>query len=71
MLDPKGRVVMLSGASRGIGLALAKALLEKGYSLVSSPDIKDPSLRKTHQTQRPPSTSRATPVMKLASSEAR
>jgi NADP-dependent 3-hydroxy acid dehydrogenase YdfG len=33
MLDPKGRVVMLSGATRGIGLALAKALLEKGYSL--------------------------------------
>jgi NADP-dependent 3-hydroxy acid dehydrogenase YdfG len=33
MLDPKGRVVMLSGANRGIGLALAKALLEKGYSL--------------------------------------
>ncbi|WP_153769927.1 SDR family NAD(P)-dependent oxidoreductase [Labrenzia sp. CE80] len=33
MLDPLGRTVMISGASRGIGLAIAKVLLEKGYNV--------------------------------------
>ena len=33
MIDPNGRVVLISGASRGIGLALAKNLYAKGYSL--------------------------------------
>ncbi|GAB4193846.1 MAG: SDR family NAD(P)-dependent oxidoreductase [Thalassobaculales bacterium] len=33
MLDPKGRVILVSGASRGIGLAIARALGERGYSL--------------------------------------
>ena len=33
MLSPDGRVVMISGANRGIGLATAKSLAEKGYSL--------------------------------------
>lgn len=33
MLEPKGRVVMISGANRGIGLAVAQALDAKGYSL--------------------------------------
>lgn len=33
MLEPEGRVIMISGASRGIGLALAKTLLAKGYSV--------------------------------------
>ena len=33
MLEPKGRVVMISGANRGIGLAVATALHAKGYSL--------------------------------------
>jgi len=33
MLSPDGRVIMVSGASRGIGLAVARALHAKGYSL--------------------------------------
>ncbi|MEM7254509.1 MAG: SDR family NAD(P)-dependent oxidoreductase [Pseudomonadota bacterium] len=33
MLDPKGRVVMISGANRGIGWAIADALYRLGYSL--------------------------------------
>ncbi len=33
MLAPDGRVVMISGANRGIGLALANVLYAKGYTL--------------------------------------
>lgn len=33
MLEPAGRVVMISGANRGIGLAAARCLAEKGYGL--------------------------------------
>jgi NADP-dependent 3-hydroxy acid dehydrogenase YdfG len=33
MLPPEGRVVMVSGANRGIGLAVARCLYEKGYRL--------------------------------------
>ncbi len=33
MLTPKDRVIMVSGANRGIGLAIARVLYEKGYSL--------------------------------------
>lgn len=33
MLSPEGRVIMISGANRGIGLAIARALHGKGYSL--------------------------------------
>jgi NADP-dependent 3-hydroxy acid dehydrogenase YdfG len=33
MLTPEGRVVMVSGANRGIGRAVATCLYEKGYSL--------------------------------------
>ena len=33
MISPNGRVVMISGASRGIGLAVARNLYEAGFSL--------------------------------------
>ena len=33
MISPKGRVVMISGASRGIGLAVARNLYDAGFSL--------------------------------------
>ena len=33
MIDPAGRVVLISGANRGIGLALAQVLHAKGYAL--------------------------------------
>ncbi len=33
MLDPKGRVVMISGANRGIGRAIAECLARRGYDL--------------------------------------
>lgn len=33
MLDPKGRVVLVSGANRGIGRAISEALHTRGYSL--------------------------------------
>jgi NAD(P)-dependent dehydrogenase (short-subunit alcohol dehydrogenase family) len=33
MLDPQGRVIMISGANRGIGLATARLLAARGYRL--------------------------------------
>ena len=33
MLAPEGRVIMISGANRGIGHAIARCLLDRGYSL--------------------------------------
>lgn len=33
MIEPTGRVVMISGGSRGIGLAIAQVLHAKGYSV--------------------------------------
>ena len=41
MLNPKNRVIMISGANRGIGLATAHALAEAGYTL--SLGARDPS----------------------------
>lgn len=40
MLNPEGRVIMVSGASRGIGLAIARRLHAKGYSV--SAGARDP-----------------------------
>ncbi len=41
MLDPKGRVVLISGANRGIGRALSECLYRHGYSLsLGGRDIK-------------------------------
>ena len=33
ILKPENRVILISGASSGIGLAIAKYLLNEGYSL--------------------------------------
>lgn len=41
MLEPDGRVIMISGANRGIGLAIAKLLAKAGYRL--SLGARDPS----------------------------
>ncbi len=40
MLSPEGRVIMISGAARGIGLATSRLLAERGYSL--SLGVRDP-----------------------------
>ncbi|MEI8145304.1 MAG: SDR family NAD(P)-dependent oxidoreductase [Alphaproteobacteria bacterium] len=41
MLDPKGRVALISGANRGIGLAIAAELFAQGWSL--SLGLRDPA----------------------------
>lgn len=41
MLAPQDRVILISGASRGIGAAIAKNLLDKGYRL--SLGLRDPA----------------------------
>ena len=40
MLDPTGRVILVSGANRGIGFAIAEALYRKGYTV--SLGVRDP-----------------------------
>ncbi len=40
MLEPNGRVIMVSGASRGIGLAVVERLMARGYSV--SAGLRDP-----------------------------
>lgn len=41
MLNPEGRVIMVSGANRGIGNAIARRLHDNGYSL--SLGVRDPA----------------------------
>jgi NAD(P)-dependent dehydrogenase (short-subunit alcohol dehydrogenase family) len=45
MLEPAGRVILVSGASRGIGRAIAETLHRRGYSL--SLGLRDPARRAT------------------------
>ncbi|MBV8427203.1 MAG: SDR family NAD(P)-dependent oxidoreductase [Hyphomicrobiales bacterium] len=40
MLDPHGRVILVSGANRGIGFAIANALYDRGYTV--SLGVRDP-----------------------------
>ncbi|MBV9137709.1 MAG: SDR family NAD(P)-dependent oxidoreductase [Hyphomicrobiales bacterium] len=40
MIAPEGRVVLVSGANRGIGFAIAKTLYDKGYTV--SLGVRDP-----------------------------
>ena len=52
MIDPSGRVVMITGASRGIGHALSEVLYRKGYTL--SLGARDPaSLERLSATMDP------------------
>lgn len=46
MMDPKGRVAMISGAARGIGRAVTERLLAAGYAVCAG--VRDPSLLPTH-----------------------
>jgi NAD(P)-dependent dehydrogenase (short-subunit alcohol dehydrogenase family) len=54
MLAPAGRVIMLSGASRGIGLAIAKRLAADGYRL--SLGVRDPAAARRSLKALDPST---------------
>ncbi|MEN9775893.1 MAG: hypothetical protein RL322_2963 [Pseudomonadota bacterium] len=46
MLHPEGRVILVSGASRGIGRAVALRLLQSGFSV--SAGLRDPSRAPEH-----------------------
>ena len=46
MMDPQGRVAMISGAARGIGRAVTERLLAAGY--VVSAGVRDPSRLPSH-----------------------
>jgi NAD(P)-dependent dehydrogenase (short-subunit alcohol dehydrogenase family) len=46
MMDPKGRVAMVSGAARGIGRAVTERLLAAGY--IVSAGVRDPSRMAVH-----------------------
>lgn len=47
MMDPTGRVVMISGATRGIGRAVMERLLAAGYTVCAG--VRDPSRLPAHE----------------------
>ena len=74
MLKPEGRVVMISGANRGIGAAAARVLAAHGYTLslgARDPDTISPDLPDAVLTHHWDATDRATSAAWVAATLAR
>jgi NAD(P)-dependent dehydrogenase (short-subunit alcohol dehydrogenase family) len=53
MLQPDGRVILVSGASRGIGAAVVDRLVRSGFTVAAG--LRDPSrLHPRERLKRPP-----------------